>query len=78
MAIWLGILLMLVPFYVIMVLESRRVDHDEDDDELGGHEAGKGGGRGRARRIKRPASPLIVHRLHIERAREGYWNLSLS
>ena len=37
MAIWLGILLMLVPFFVIMVLESRRrrVDHDEDDEEVG-------------------------------------------
>ena len=32
MAIWLGILLMLVPFFVIMVLESRRVDHDEEDE----------------------------------------------
>lgn len=37
MAIWLGILLILVPFFVIMVLESRRrrVDHDEDDEEVG-------------------------------------------
>ena len=35
MAIWLGILLILVPFFVIMVLESRRrVDHDEDDEEV--------------------------------------------
>ena len=36
MAIWLGILLLLVPFFVIMVLESRRrVDHDEEDEEVG-------------------------------------------
>lgn len=36
MAIWLGILLMLVHFFVIMVLESRRrVDHDEEDEEVG-------------------------------------------
>lgn len=36
MDICLGILLMLAPFLVIMVLESRwRVDHDEEDEEVG-------------------------------------------
>ena len=38
MAIWLGIFLMLVPFFVIMVLESRRKRHireEEEDEEVG-------------------------------------------
>ena len=36
MAIWLGILLLSVPYFFIMVLKSRRrVDHDEEDEEVG-------------------------------------------
>ena len=37
MAIWHGIFFMLVHFLFIMVLESRRrrVDHDEEEDEVG-------------------------------------------
>ena len=35
MAIWLGIFFFLVHFLVIMVLESRRVDHEEEDEEVG-------------------------------------------
>ena len=34
-AMWFGILLMLVPFNVIMVLESRRRRVDEEDGEVG-------------------------------------------